>query len=131
MPPTGRIPPYSGGWHRDLFSGSVAEAVNPPALDTRNSLRHRQQFGNGTEVLATLIVRLAYVFTKAKVTNGYSHRLRDTFAVSSLEAGESLDSVSILLGHKSIKITERHYNPWVETLQYALDREILKFIWLC
>jgi len=26
LPPTGRIPPHSGGWHRDLFSGSVAGA---------------------------------------------------------------------------------------------------------
>jgi hypothetical protein len=28
MPPTsGRIPPNSGGWHRGLFSGSVAGAL--------------------------------------------------------------------------------------------------------
>lgn len=72
--------------------------------------------GLSTEVLATLIVRLAYVFTKAKVTNGYSHRLRDTFAISSLEAGVSLDSVSILLGHKSIKITERHLKSTAGTI---------------
>jgi hypothetical protein len=26
LPPTGRIPPDSGGWHRDPFSGSVAGA---------------------------------------------------------------------------------------------------------
>jgi hypothetical protein len=40
----------------------------------------------------------------------------------------NLDTVSILLGLKSIKITERHYSPWVKTRQDALDREILKVI---
>ena len=39
--PFGRIPPNSGGWHRDVLSRSVAEALNPPTLDTGNSLRHQ------------------------------------------------------------------------------------------
>jgi hypothetical protein len=33
-----------------------------------------------------------------------------------------------LLGHKSQRITEKHYSPWVRTRQDALDREVLKVI---
>jgi integrase/recombinase XerD len=72
--------------------------------------------------------RLADVFGGAKISNGHSHRFRDTFAVRLLEAGVGLGSVSILLGHKSLRITEKHYSPWVRTRQDALDREILKVI---
>jgi integrase len=47
----------------------------------------------------------------------HPHRFRDTFAVSLLLKGVSLESVSKLLGHSSIKITERHYAPWVKARQ--------------
>jgi len=36
----------------------------------------------------------------------------------------SLESVSRLLGHQSIKITEKHYSPWVKTRQEALEKEV-------
>ncbi|WP_429633224.1 tyrosine-type recombinase/integrase [Tunturiibacter psychrotolerans] len=35
--------------------------------------------------------------------------LRDTFAVEMLVAGEGIDQVSMLIGHASVKITEKHY----------------------
>jgi integrase len=64
------------------------------------------------------------VFDAANITSdGYmvSHRLRDTFAVSLLEKGVPLEEVSKLLGHKSIKTTERHYAKWVKSRQDRLD----------
>jgi integrase/recombinase XerD len=89
-------------------------------------------FWSGRSMIRTAAVgwheRLAEVFRAAKITNGRSHRFRDTFAVSLLEVGVSLESVSALLGHKSIRITEKRYAPWVKTRQEALDREILKVI---
>ena len=45
--------------------------------------------------------------------------------MSLLLKGVSLDSVSKLLGHSSIKITERHYAPWVKARQDQLEAEIL------
>jgi integrase/recombinase XerD len=72
--------------------------------------------------------RLAGVFRHAKIVNGHSHRFRDTFAVSLLEAGISLENVSILLGHRSIRVTQKHYAPWIKSRQEALDREVLKVI---
>jgi len=67
--------------------------------------------------------RLAKVFRAAKVENGHSHRLRDTFSVALLKAGASLETVSQLLGN-SIKIVERHYAPWCGSRQSRLDTEV-------
>jgi integrase/recombinase XerD len=64
------------------------------------------------------------VFKKAKIKNGHSHRFRDTFAVSMLQAGVSLEDVSTLLGHQSLRITQKHYSPWVKTRQDALDKAV-------
>lgn len=69
--------------------------------------------------------RIAEVFKLAGV-GGHTHQFRDSFAVSLLEGGASIETVSVLLGHQSIRVTERHYNPWVKTRQDALDRAVLK-----
>lgn len=56
-----------------------------------------------------------------KVGNTVSHRLRDTFAVDVLTKGVPLEDVSKLLGHNSIKTTERSYAKWVKARQDRLD----------
>jgi integrase len=66
------------------------------------------------------------VFEAAKVHGAHSHRFRDTFAVSLLEAGLSIGNVSVLLGHSSVWITERHYKPGGKTLQKKLEDEVRK-----
>jgi len=60
---------------------------------------------------------LAKLFKLAGVTGGHAHRFRDTFAVELLLAGVALENVSVLLGHSSIRITEKHYGvvPIFET----------------
>lgn len=50
----------------------------------------------------------------------HPHMLRDTFAVEYLLAGMPLEDVSRLLGHSSIKVTERHYNPFVKARREQL-----------
>jgi len=46
--------------------------------------------------------------------------------VELLLAGVPLESVSILLGHSSIRITEKHYAPWVRARQEQLEADVLK-----
>jgi integrase/recombinase XerD len=54
----------------------------------------------------------------------HPHMLRDTFAVEMLLAGVPVEQVSILLGHKSAKITEKHYAPWVKVRQEQLAANV-------
>jgi len=56
----------------------------------------------------------------------HPHMFRDTFAVEMLLAGVPLEQVSILLGHKSVKITEKHYAPWVKARQDQLAANVRK-----
>ncbi|MFL6312988.1 MAG: tyrosine-type recombinase/integrase [Terriglobales bacterium] len=51
----------------------------------------------------------------------HPHMFRDTFAVELLLAGALLDQVSLLLGHSSIRITEKHYAPFVKARQQQLE----------
>jgi integrase/recombinase XerD len=50
--------------------------------------------------------------------------MRDTFAVEMLLAGVQIDQVSMLLGHASVKITEKHYSPWVKARQDQLAASV-------
>ena len=67
---------------------------------------------------------LRKVFKAAGVTGGHPHRFRDTFAVDLLLAGVPLEQVSILLGHGSIRITEKHYAPWIRDRQEQLEASL-------
>lgn len=49
------------------------------------------------------------------------HRFRDTFACRLLENGADIRTVQKLLGHTSVRTTEKHYAPWVESHQRLLD----------
>ena len=73
--------------------------------------------------------RLKELFAVAKVPNGHAHRFRDTFAVSLLQRGVPIEQVSVLLGHQNIKITQKHYNPWVKSRQEKLE-ELVRATWI-
>lgn len=71
---------------------------------------------------------LKKIFDMAEVSKGQgnaiSHRFRDTFAVELLLAGVPIERVSILLGHQSVRVTEKHYNPWVRSRQEQLEADV-------
>lgn len=56
--------------------------------------------------------------------NAVSHRFRDTFAVELLLVGVPIERVSVLLGHQSVRVTEKHYNPWVRSRQEQLEADV-------
>ncbi len=64
------------------------------------------------------------LFRIAGVLGGRPHRFRDTFAVELLLAGVPLERVSMLLGHRGVKITEKHYAPWVRARQEQLESDV-------
>jgi site-specific recombinase XerD len=83
--------------------------------------------GNGEEESATKnwAKFIAKLFEDAGIKKSghmMSHRLRDTFAVDLLEKGVPLEEVSKLLGHESIKTTEKHYSKWMKGRQDRLDK---------
>ena len=60
----------------------------------------------------------------AGVPHGHAHRFRDTFSVELLLASVPIERVSILLGHQSVRITEKHYAPWVRVRQEQLEADV-------
>jgi hypothetical protein len=53
-----------------------------------------------------------------------THRFRHTFAVELLLAGMPIEQVSKLLGHKTVRTTERYYSAWVKERQRKLEAEV-------
>ena len=64
------------------------------------------------------------LFNLAGVPTGHALRFRDTFAVEALLPGIPLERASILLGHQSVRITERHYSPWVRERQHQIEDDV-------
>jgi integrase len=82
------------------------------------------QIGTPKSAITEWQQRLKLVYNMAGIPDGHSHRLRDTFSVNLLSNCVPLEVVSKLLGHTSIKTTERHYAPWVLARQSALEAAV-------
>jgi len=110
-----------------VLPDSVLDALEatPRITDTRYFWSGQ---GKRESVICHWQMRLKKVFDLAKVSKGegnaISHRFRDTFAVELLFAGVPIERVSILLGHQSVRVTERHYNPWVRSRQEQLEADV-------
>jgi integrase len=71
---------------------------------------------NGTSDLNTVCTSLQETLGTISRLAGihvHAHRFRDTFASELLLPGADLRTVQLLLGHKSIKTTEKHYAHFV------------------
>lgn len=92
-------------------------------------MRVSTYFCNGESKLATAVGNARRSISRAMAVagvKGHPHRFRDTFSVSLLEKGEDLRTVQLLLGHTSIKTTEKHYAPFVRSFQRILDAATAK-----
>lgn len=70
--------------------------------------------------------RFQNLFKLSGVKDAHPHRFRDTFSVELLLAGVAIEQVSILLGHSSVRITERHYSLWILARQEQLEAAVRK-----
>jgi integrase/recombinase XerD len=97
-------------------------------IETAPKVSARYFFWTGESNLHTAVGiwqrSLQRLFELAEVRGGHAHRFRDTFAVELLLAGVPLERVSVLLGHQSVRITERHYSPWVRSRQEQLEADL-------
>jgi integrase len=57
---------------------------------------------------------------------GHPHMFRNTFAISLLEKGVSIETVSVLLSHRNIRVTQARYNAWVKSRQELLESAVMK-----
>jgi integrase len=98
------------------------------ALNTCPAVSEQHWFWTGAGTKETLTGNWRRAFRRlcelAGVEDGHPHRFRDTFAIELLLAGVKIERVSILLGHSSVKITERHYAPWVRERQEQLEADL-------
>jgi integrase/recombinase XerD len=69
---------------------------------------------------------LSQLFEKAGVPRAYPHLFRHTFATDLLQKGVTLQTVAVLLGHSSTKITEKRYSHWIKPRQDNLEAEVKK-----
>lgn len=118
-----------------LYTHKTGVAVNTilpnfvlKALELVPKVTDGRFFWNGIERLETIVGswrrRLAKLFELAGVSKGHAHRFRDTFAVELLLSGVPIERVSVLLGHQSVRITEKHYSPWVRARQEQLEADL-------
>lgn len=100
------------------------------ALEDTLNLNANYFFWSGNGLPKTAVAdwqrSLRKLFDLADVHGGHAHRFRDTFAVELLLAGVPIDQVSVLLGHSSVKITEKSYAPWVKARQEQLEVAVMK-----
>jgi len=100
----------------------VVQAVKD--CDEGNEHFFYRQVGKPKSAITEWQQRLKLVYEMAGVVGGHSHRLRDTFSVDLLSRGVSLETVSRLLGHTSLRTTQRHYAPYVKATQDALEAAV-------
>jgi integrase len=115
----------------------VAEMLQSVPASQKGNTNERYFFWTGHGNLKTVVTNWQRSYGKLfklaglKERDGspkrsHPHMFRDTFAVESLLSGMRVDEVSTILGHSSVKVTERHYMPWVRARQASLNQSVMQ-----
>jgi len=103
----------------------LAPDVASEILAVKNGTDYLFWTGGGLETSAVTNwqhdLRTLFRSAFGKNTRFTPHCLRDTAACGWLTAGIPMEEVSKLLGHTSIKTTEKHYAAWAQARQDRLD----------
>jgi len=111
----------------------VADELRALPVPPASSARYFFWTGNGTKKSVTSMWQrsLKRLFNAANLKNkdgtlkrAHPHMLRDRFAVQLLLCGVPLHDVAVLLGHTSIRTTEKHYAPFVMARMEQLDATV-------
>jgi integrase len=113
-------------------TGVAVNAILPEfvvkALEATPKVNEDFYFWSGIGKLDSAVrswqTRLRRLFEIAKIPDGHPHRFRDTYAVELLLTSVPIERVSVLLGHQSVRITEKHYAPWVRSRQDQLEADL-------
>lgn len=106
--------------------GSIPTRSTKSNLPTISNLQNHKsywtKFGHEWRRSLEHVYTAADLKRNGKKLRAHTHMLRHTFAIEKLNAGASLEDVSLLLAHHSIKITERHYLKFDQRRQDRLTR---------
>ena len=98
--------------------------VDPKYFFWSGKSKYKSLTGRWQRKLHRLNDYLSLVDYEDKPMTFHSHQLRDTFAVSQLLSGTSMEDLSRMLSRSSVKITEKYYSPWVPERQTALEQKM-------
>ena len=118
-----------------LYRSKVSnEDFIPMTRRLRNTLLNRRNAGNSDYVFPGRFgghktIRnnraLEAAFRRSGVTDVSSHNLRKTFATRLLSRGDAITDVRHLLGHASVKTTEKAYAAFVKNEQFKRTIDLL------
>jgi len=109
--------------------GKIYVPLPPNAAKALRTIQDRGEYffwtGNGLRksAVADWQRALRRVFQTAEV-KANPHMFRHTFATELLSKGVPIEDVSMLLGHKSIKITESYYSHWIKARRERLEERV-------
>jgi integrase/recombinase XerD len=116
---------------RTAKTGTTVRVPLPKAvIDALDAIGSGNEYffwsGLGTKKAAVGDYQRAFkkLYKLAKVDNGHAHRWRDTFAVELLLSGVPIERVGVLLGHSSVRVTEKHYSPWNRARQDQSEADV-------
>lgn len=118
-----------------LYTAKTGTLVSCPlhddviqALDAVRGTSEKYFFWTGESKLKSAVSvwqeALSRLFRLAKVRAAHPHRFRHTFAVDLLLASVPIERVSVLLGHSSVRVTEKYYSAWVRARQEQLEADV-------
>lgn len=113
-------------------TGTHVHCPIPPlvvaALEGIPKMSARYWFWSGNGRIQTAVAdwqaRLKKLFDDAKMQGAHAHRFRDTFATELLLAGVPIERVSVFLGHQDVRITQKHYSPWIRERQEQAEADV-------
>jgi integrase len=121
------------GWKLELRTAKTGVSVFIPmqkqVVESIQRLPGKYPFwsGESTPANCTSVWQEAYrkLFKHAGM-EGHPHRFRHTFAKNLLVNEVPLETVSLLLGHQKVAITEKHYARFVPERQALIESQVRK-----